>query len=108
MCLYYSLVLLAFPIISSAWSSSGGGTSNRRLFLENTAKQTSAAVLIGSSSFTENAEATADSWSHDKGSVYDIPPGSLSGQGNYLCCLINLSCLIFILYISCALFLRNI
>ena len=81
--LYYSLVLLAFPIISSAWSSSSGGASNRRIFFENAAKQTSIAVLIGSS-FVENAEATTDSWSHDKGSVYNIPPGSLSGQGNYL------------------------
>ena len=83
MCLYYSLVLLAFPIVCSAWSSSGVGTSNRRIFLENTAK-TSVAILIGTSCFAENAEATTDSWSHDKGSVYIIPPGSLSGQGNYI------------------------
>lgn len=98
MCLYYSLVLLAFPIVSSSWSLSGGGTSDRRIFFENAAKQTSAAVVIGTS-FVENAEATTDSWSHDKGSVYNIPPGSLSGQGNYLYMLSYISCLVY-LYIS--------
>ena len=96
--LCFSLVLLAFPIISSAWSYSGGGASSRRIFLENTAMQTSVAILVGTG-FVENAEATTDSWSHDKGSVYNIPPGSLSGQGNYL--------VSYILYISCAFILRK-
>jgi len=79
--LYCSLVLLTFPIVSCAWSFSSGGTSSdRRIFLENTAKQGSAAVVLIGTSFADNAEATTDSWSHDKGSVYNIPPGSLSGQ----------------------------
>ena len=72
--LYCSLVLLTLPIVSCAWSFSSGGTSDRRIFLENTAKQASAAVVLIGTSFADNAEATTDSWSHDKGSVYNIPP----------------------------------